>query len=479
MPETPLSLARDLGAAINDRFLGGNSQFIQQADERLAARNRAADALGLRPGESLPRDLSTGTLRDVSARVAEKEEALRNATDDFIKESKRQGFPKEEVIGNEFFVKNSEMIDVVNDTRYLWTSNTSPAARALCPTIKITCYQQTKGQLAQALGSFVEGGFVDGGLGLLAEAKVAAEDVNRNFGRRINADVNEPYRNLYDATRMGSIILPYFSPGYAAVNSEFDSILNTLGPSIKGVGLQNAMSGMYQGGAKNARKGSTGGGKAGFAAELIKGTPAFITAGIRAASPGISIEMPHTWASTSKEEVSLGFNLYNTIGGDDTRSDAMVLHKELVDALISISSVQKFTRFGLTLAPMICEYNIPGIKWCPVAYLNVKVESLGQLTNIPGTNITVPDGYQIVLTLKDLVIRSRNLHNLQGPNTTVKAITDRVRVAQENFAEAEEELEIAQLLEQAAIQNSNEAKQQEDARRAAAQAAAEKEANDN
>ena len=103
----------------------------------------------------------------------------------------------------------------------------------------------------------------------------------------------------------------------------------------------------------------------------------------------------------------------------------------------------------------------------------------GELTNIPGTNITVPDGYQIVLTLKDLVIRSRNLHNLQGPNTTVKAITDRVRVAEAAKNEAEEALEIALRLQQAAIQSSNEAKRQENVRRAAAQAAAEKEANDN
>ena len=294
----------------------------------------------------------------------------------------KDGFPIDKIIGAPELI-SLRAIDIVKDPMYLWTSNTSAQARSLAPRIKIKLYQQNKGQLTEAVNRFKDlaGIVADGGV----EEAFFGDDLS--------------YRSLYQAVSIADLTLPFFSPDYIRLQHAFEGHKGAEALRSAAGGLGKAIAGT---GKKRAALGD-------FLANLAGAT-----------TPGFFWENPRAWASTDDHGVGFAFNLYNTIGSKENIISTIDTHKQLVDILITINSIQKFGP-SLTLPPMICSYEIEGIKYCPVANIGLDVKSLGQVTYKNGVHI--PDAYEINITLNDMVTRSRSFHNFKGPNNKVKVIS--------------------------------------------------------
>ena len=292
-------------------------------------------------------------------------------------------------------------IDVVNDKNYIWTMNTSTEARKLAPKIKCTFYQQTKGQIVEAANRWFDGG-VQGNFVETAgvqSRRSALGKITSSLGEATDAALDSStiqgddkwYKNMYYAEPVGVMEFPFFSEEYADLQHQFENnvILSALG---------------------GAAAGKTGGNVLGAA---------FATA--KMLTPGVKFEAAKAWGDTTITSTSFAFNLYNTVGSSEDTNKAIATHKGLVDLLIYLNSAQKFGP-SLTIPPVICEYNIPGVKYSPVANMALNITSLGQSTYNRGGNI--PDGYRIQITLNDMLMRARNFHTPSGPRTAVKVFAD-------------------------------------------------------
>lgn len=269
---------------------------------------------------------------------------------------------------NDTILSRTGVIDMINSVNYIWTTNQSLAARTLAPRIKMTLFQQTRGQLNEATNRFFElGAAAFDGTGDNFQGTGAADAF---FGDDLS------YTGMYKAEKVGTIYLPFFSTKYAELQHAFDenkaaSINPVLALPQKLVGAAGAT-----------------------------------------VAPGSHWENPQTWGSTNATSSEFSFNLYNTVGTDQQRKDAMKTHKQFIDLMITLNSIQKYGP-SLIIPPVICQYEIDGVKYSPVANIGLNVESVGQITYNDGKHY--PDAYRLNFTLQDMLTRSRNFHDPSGP----------------------------------------------------------------
>ncbi len=273
------------------------------------------------------------------------------------------------------FSPNTGLQDIVSD--YVWTLNTSKPAKEFVPRITVKFKQQTSGQLTQGLNRWFE----------------AAGDAVTGGGVSALLTRNA-YEGMYLANDVGEMVFPFFSSEFIALNQSFVGVdgLGAAGGAIK--------SGL------NTFFGDTG--------RTINQTTEAVGNAIggaaAAATPGILIEKPGVWASTSPTNTTFSFYLYNTL--EQSIPGSIAKNKKLVDTLIFLNSIEKIGP-ALLLPPVLCEYDIPGVKYGPVASMSLNIQSIGQLTFKDKKN--VPDAYLITITLNDLLVRSRNMHGRDGP----------------------------------------------------------------
>lgn len=244
-------------------------------------------------------------------------------------------------------------IDVING--YRWSLNTSPEALALVPRIRIRLLEMQTGQLWQ----------------LLSQA--------------INM-FTDPYDGIYNLKTVKELTLPFFSNQHHSNSHTWEPLkLETLGDIMGGGGVGTTMS-------------SIGGAIAG-GLQLARGVGAALV------QPGYKTETPYVWRDTNMESVVVDFNLYNTT------MEEYAKNKLLVDQLI-FWTLPKKLKATFATPPVLCEYSIPGIRRGLIASVDLTVSTKGQLVS-SGSN--VPDAYNIQLTLKDLLMQTRNVHGLSGP----------------------------------------------------------------
>lgn len=262
-------------------------------------------------------------------------------------------------------------LSIVDD--YVWTLNASNEAKDYVPRITINFKQQTSGQITQGLNRWWE--------------IISSVD----FGSLIDGD---PYKGMYLAEEIGEIIFPYFSADYINLMQSFQGThgIDDVGKMTKDIGgkFGKAVSEKVN------------------AVVNLAGTAANIASSI---VPGVLIEKPGVWASTSPTQTSFSFYLYNTL--EQSIPGSIEKNKNMIDRLIYLNSIQKVGP-ALLLPPVICSYDIPGIKFGPVASMALNITSIGQMTYKDGKN--VPDAYFVTITLNDLLVRSRNMHGLNGPS---------------------------------------------------------------
>jgi len=283
-------------------------------------------------------------------------------------------------------------IDVVNN--YPWSITVSPAARQLVPYIDVKFYQQTKGQLTEAINRL--GNFSN---------NVGSNDVNA-FKSIVSSSAisgdDTTYKDMYLADLVGSARFPYFSDEFVDLQHSFQDAFSDKGKST----------------------GSSGRRRGPLEKKFDQYTKIFKHAGniaaqsVKSVLPGLKLEKTKAWVDTTPTSTSFSFSIFNTIGKDPD----IYKNIKLVNTLIYLNSIQKFGP-GLTIPPVLVSYTIPGIKYSPVAQMALSITSEGQLTHMPGLG-NVPDSYNITITFSDLLLRSRNLHTPLGPRTSVNVFTE-------------------------------------------------------
>lgn len=264
-----------------------------------------------------------------------------------------------------------------------WTINSSDEAKGYVPRINVTFYQQTKGQLLEAGYRWWE---------LAQNNNLTALGLNVAFGARSGTlwDVNQiasggvddkTYDNMYIAKEITQMTFPFFSKEFASLQHSFENnnISEMASGYLNGIG--------------------------GNILNVFKGLPT-----------GFGIEQQKAYGGTTPTSTSFSFILYNTIN-----TDYIQQNEKLINYLIFLNSAQRYG-IGFILPPVLVSYEIPGIKYSPVAQMSLNITSLGQVTYKDGKNI--PDAYQIDISFSDLVQRTRNFHLPTGPRNKVKVFKE-------------------------------------------------------
>lgn len=261
---------------------------------------------------------------------------------------------------------------------------------------------------------------------------------------KIGSDINDifdggraasPYESLYQAVPTGfTYRLPYFSDFNQSVQNSWsdstntiDSLINEFISNTQQVGLSNLRYGL---GSRNTT-GKIGRQLGQLASGIVK-QAAFKLPSI--VYPSVKTEMPQSWNGTSGATYSIGFDLLNTV-----EYDAIRRNWELVYLLTHQNA--GFRRNALiSYPPCIYEIKIPGIRFCPAAYLNISVGNIGQtrLVNIDGYGPkAIPEAYRVAVSVTELLQYTRNIHEgLLENDSKVSAISQPSRSAR-NVSDAE------------------------------------------
>lgn len=260
--------------------------------------------------------------------------------------------------------------NLVTDIDYKWTLNTSPDARSRAPYIELQLLRMESGQMQQLRG--------------LAQATAT-----------------DGYSKLYNVTQVELYVLPFFSGQHHANSSTWEplnleAIGNAVAEGSKMLGGEQA--GKFISGAMDA-------------VSTLRG----LGAGI--AKPAYKTETPQVWRNSTLETVQFGFTLYNTDIATFER------HRTFVRNMINYTLPTK-ENFTYIQPPLLCSYQIPGIRYAPIAKIDFTVQMKGQVvayTPTGGGNATMmPDAYDVSFSLSDLLMQTRNFNDMDdGPDTSV------------------------------------------------------------
>lgn len=263
------------------------------------------------------------------------------------------------------------MFNIVDDLQYKWTLNSSAEARRRAPRIQISLLQMELGQINQLI-RFV--------------GAQAGETAGNMGGVLERAAGGAPYKNMYDVQAIGALIIPYFGDTHHQNNSQWEPA------NISGAaGVTEGMQGISR----------------------AIGTGARLVTGVLGSTlyAGHKTELPHVWKDTNLSDINVGFKLYNV------DAESYKAHKTFIDSIVHYSLPTKHLLTMVT-PPALAEYEIPGVRYSPIATFNVEVDMEGQKVLESGQ--VVPDAYNITINMKDLLMQTKNIHGLSGPNNTIK-----------------------------------------------------------
>lgn len=257
--------------------------------------------------------------------------------------------------------------DVVNN--YVWSLSSTAKAKSLVPRIRLRLLEMRTGQLWQLL--------------------------SQTFNL-----ITDPYEGIYKLDPVGKeLFLPFFSTQHHNNSHSWEPLsLETLGNIAGSVGttLGSAAQAVI-GGAKFARS---------MGAALV--------------APGYKTETAYVWKDTNLEAVSFDFNLYNTT------PSVYKKNKRFVDEMIYWTLPKKL-KATFVLPPVLCEYEIPGVRRGLIARVDLSVSTKGQ--SVLNNNENVPDAYNLAFTLTDLLMQTRNIHGVDGPKGIGGDIVDSTAVS--------------------------------------------------
>lgn len=195
-------------------------------------------------------------------------------------------------------------------------------------------------------------------------------------------------------------IFPYFTKSYLELNTpswtQLDSIGDALGDISGGAKDASEKFDMLKGFAKKIEIANAGIGFAG----------AVGTTALKFAYPLVgTIDRPRIFATHSERTIAIEFPLYNTVGPDDWEKNLVFLNIFMTQNLFN-------KRDYITgYPPCFYRVHVPGQYFCFASSLqSFDVQNLGnvRIMNHRGTKVSVPDAYQVKITLTEMVIPSLN-----------------------------------------------------------------------
>ena len=214
-----------------------------------------------------------------------------------------------------------------------------------------------------------------------------------------NAIVNKqdplaPYENLFPRKETGNYyVFPYFSEVNFEVTTPVWGTLDTL-PQM-GKALQGFAG--FLGGEKAAEA----------VGNIISGATAATGAALGALYPQVGImDRPRLWQNHDFRTIEIKFPLFNTFHSTDWKKN-----RELCWTLVNSNLFQK-RNFITGVPPVYYEVKIPGQHYSYASCVtNLKIYNRGNMRMFKDTSgdCIVPDAFEVVMTLTDMVMPSRNL----------------------------------------------------------------------
>ena len=281
------------------------------------------------------------------------------------------------------------LVDVTGN--YYWVLN-EPAARQDVPSIVLTEYQITGGQLQQAANYWIKN----------LTLNALSDIVNAIFENPDNNPETNPYQGLYRAEKTNfTYYFPYFEHLRRKLGNEWSEDDGSIEKAADQIG--NIVT--HSGGGKLINK--------------IRNVTTITTVArglVGSVVPNMGAESPEIWSKTSKQTVTVQFDLLNTISFEET-----IRNFELVN-LLSYQNTYYRKNIMLSYPPVIYEYIIPGVKHCPAAVIaDLQIDDIGHKRVLLDNGQTgkgqkyvgktFPDAFRISIALRDLVAESRNILN--------------------------------------------------------------------
>jgi len=216
-----------------------------------------------------------------------------------------------------------------------------------------------------------------------------------------------PYKNLFpkDKPTNNQYIFPYFSEVNFDLTTPEWGTLDTLPQMAKGLeGLAGVFGGEKAAAATGAAIGA-----------IAKG--AGVALGALYPQVGI-MDRPRLWQSHGFRNIEVKFPLFNTYDPKD-----WIKNRELVWTLVNSNLFQK-RDFITGSPPVFYEVRIPGQLYSYAACVtNLKIYNRGNMRMLKDKShdVIVPDAYEVVMTLTDMTMPSRNLHQAAWRDDTVIA----------------------------------------------------------
>ena len=342
-------------------------------------------------------------------------------------------------------------IDIVQD--FPWTLSPNTIVRHNTPFIHLKEHLQLQNQLNQSLTPYDSGvlsaGSINEGVdantntsdfvtvldGIHKLGTLASNTFSFIFGIKLEADTTKSYAGIFDLDYPTGFQykLPFFTDNYFDFSNTWkktdvlDSITEYQRERISAV-----ESLIFATKSDEEKKNSRYQSKANIT-QYIKDINSYA---LKFLGPAVGLmDMPSIWESTAPREYTFQFPLYNNLNYSDSKKSKQIIQKnwELCYLLTYQNLVNK-KNFYNGIPPVFYEVLIPGIHYCKASYISkLDITNIGntRLMQVPvGDNNTistieaiVPDAYMVSITLKDLLMPSKNLLNKALDPVVISSIT--------------------------------------------------------
>ena len=365
-------------------------------------------------------------------------------------------------------------IDVIND--FPWTlSPVGTKIRDNAPVIYLTEYFQLQNQLNQSLtpygtpkdiantlgnistgsaaNSLSRGGTSSGltdyfinTAGLFIDAVELAAKLSIDVGKTfLNNNTNNVYEGLFDLVSPTDFKfkLPFFTDTFYSVNNTWNStdildsltefqankisIAESLYRDVRQAGKNEAEREAID--KKRSKKSLPG------ASNIIQFIKDFDYYSLMLNNPAVGLmDPPNIWNSTEPREYTFSFPLFNVEQNGVTTNNNIIQQNWELCYLLTYQNLVNKNNFITGIPPVYYEVLIPGIHYCKASYISkLDITNIGntRLMQVPvGDNNTIstieaiiPDAYMVSITLKDLLMPSKNLLNKAIDPVVISSIT--------------------------------------------------------
>jgi len=325
------------------------------------------------------------------------------------------------------------VIDVVKNFPWTLTPPSSPA-RKETPYIKLTEYYVTENAMNLQLKPY---GFELKGTDFSGFLQLGTQYLNTN--------INRLYEGFYDLTTPSGFqyVLPMFSPEMYSTSSAWEKkdLLDTivsfqqkaLMGGVKGFSSGRAAWQNFKGAVKNLKKGAGGSG-----GDMLTQMPEIVRQvnmlKMQMNNPAVGLfDAPHVWRQSSPRQYSFRFYLYNIEATSQKEEDvnATILKNWELCYLLTYQNSMNKRNFFTGLPPVFYLVEIPGVHFCKASYIqNLQISNVGNVRKLrlplnggPIKDVNIPDMYSIDITIQDLLMPSKNLHDAVTNSSAAQRIT--------------------------------------------------------